>query len=793
MYHWMKIGLVMLLGSYGMLWGQATQTPANFNLTLEGQLPYVQDLTDIWGYVDQTGIEYALVGAVDGVSIVSLANPAQPTEVLFIPDVTSTHRDLKTWGTHAYVTAERGRGLLVIDLSPLPQGTPTYRFATPSIPLNGINYPLVSAHNLYIDEKGYCYIAGSGQNNGGVIILDVHTQPDTPRYVGAGLSIYAHDVYARGDTLWTSDINDGFFSVYDVTDRTNPQRLAFQYTPFTFTHNAWISDDGQTLFTTDEVAGAWVVSYDVSDLSDIQELDRYRTPTSNTIPHNTHTLHDYQVVSYYTDGLIVLDNSRPDNLVEVARYDTYLTDTRGFAGAWGAYPYFPSGLMVVSDMQTGLYVLRPSYQRACWLEGLVTDQATGAPLFGVAVDFLQTSTTEQSRLNGVYKTGIGLAGTYQVRFSKAGYLSQTFTLNLSHGVVTTQNVQLVPAVPYTLTGQVVDQPSNTGIPNAPVYLKSHLYEYTTTADANGQFQLVVYPDDVYEVIAGQWGHREGVFALPGIDSTTAQGQIYPLERGYKDDFMFDYNWLETGTAQSGKWAFEQPDVGVVQGIFPRTGDLPQDIGTHCLLTGYGINGGNVSQGGYTQVWSPRMDLTTYQNPQLHFHYFFFALPPLGADSLALYLTNGIDTTCIWSTTSSIRNRQWSSQQTLPLKDYLPLTNNMQVYFEANDGGRYSAVEAMVDGFEITEDPRLNTALLETPETIFQVFPNPFTATVVLKHQQTKRPDSILRVRVHNALGQLVETHRWPAPMEPLELGATWQSGLYFITVGNQTQTVIKVR
>ncbi|MEZ4982763.1 MAG: hypothetical protein R2769_14490 [Saprospiraceae bacterium] len=43
----------------------------------------------------------------------------------------------------------------------------------------------------------------------------------------------------------------------------------------------------------------------------------------------------------------------------------------GFNGAWGAYPFLPSQTVLISDINSGLYVLQPNYVRACWLEGTV--------------------------------------------------------------------------------------------------------------------------------------------------------------------------------------------------------------------------------------------------------------------------------------------------------------------------------------------------------------------------------------------------------------------------------------
>jgi choice-of-anchor B domain-containing protein len=181
---------------------QTLTLSAQLNVELVSNLDYEPILNDIWGYVDENGTEYALVGMTSGLSIVSLALPANPQEVQFIDGVHSTWRDIKTWGDFAYVTADQGQqGLLIIDLSPLPQDTAVYKYWRPDLPNLGF---FNRAHNLWIDEYGLAYIAGS--NFVSSFILDVKNDPWNPELVSVFSNEYAHDIYARDSIVYTSEI-----------------------------------------------------------------------------------------------------------------------------------------------------------------------------------------------------------------------------------------------------------------------------------------------------------------------------------------------------------------------------------------------------------------------------------------------------------------------------------------------------------------------------------------------------------------------------------------------------------
>lgn len=76
---------------------------------------------------------------------------------------------------------------------------------------------------------------------------------------------------------------------------------------------------------TDEINNSFLTAYDITDLGNITELDKIKTnPGSNSIVHNVHVSKDsFAVTSWYTEGFNIVDVSRPHNLIEVGKYDTY--------------------------------------------------------------------------------------------------------------------------------------------------------------------------------------------------------------------------------------------------------------------------------------------------------------------------------------------------------------------------------------------------------------------------------------------------------------------------------------
>lgn len=412
---------------------------AQLNMEELGFLPYSQSLSDIWAHVDSDGNEYALVGTYTGLSIVDVTDPSSPNEVFFGTGVNSIWRDIKTWGDYAYVSTEGGQGIYIVDMSPLPGAITNTTLFT------GSTYPFTTVHNLYIDETGKLYNFGSDNGTGGAIIYDLTTDPMNPVELGRFNDYYFHDGMARGDTLWGAAIYQGFFTAVDVSDPANPVAMATKTTPGFFAHNCWISDDGNILFTTDEIQNGFIAAYDVSDFNNIFETDRVQSsPGDNVIPHNVYVLNDYLVTAYYSDGVTIHDAARPGNLIEVGNYDTSPNYSGpGYHGSWGTTPYLPSGNILAADIEEGLYILGPDYKRGCYLEGMVTDSITGLPINNVQIKIQSTTITDVTNISGNFAFGTPTAEVYNIEFSHNNYNIKVIEgVTLENGILTYLEVEL---------------------------------------------------------------------------------------------------------------------------------------------------------------------------------------------------------------------------------------------------------------------------------------------------------------------------------------------------------------
>ncbi len=765
----------------------------NFNIQMRSEMSFPgETVANVFGYT-KDGREYALVGGSLKTHIVEVTNPDAPVLLKSFPFVNSLWKEIRVYQNVAYITTEgSGGGLQIIDLSGLP-GTdlPTYRYYGDG----SIAGQLQTIHALQVDEtKGYLYLYGANLANGGAIVCDI-SNPYTPVYAGQYNLNYIHDGYADNDTLYGGHISDGYFSVIDMSDKNNPVVLATQPTPTTFTHNTWLTKDRKHLLTTDETTASYLTMYDISDLGDIKELDRLQcTPGSGSIGHNTYVKGDYAVTAWYTDGVNIVDCTRPENIVQVGWYDTYSGSGSGFDGAWGVYPYFPSGNLIVSNIDPGkIFVLTPTYTRASYFEGKVTDAATGFNIQGADVELYITDLVdaEKTSADGSFALGTRTPGQYLARCSKFGYLPQNVAVQLTEGNVLIYNFSLVSAPTYTVGGSVKDAAGNP-IPNAKIVMQEPEIKYEAVANANGLFTLSGVLPSNYDVIAGLWGYKNGGSSNYNINGNATVDIV--LEEGYKDGFAVDQGWTVESTSLQGQFERVEPLGLTIQSIVVTPeNDISTDLGNTCFITGN--DAGNIGeddlQEGNTILKSPLMDLSNYGVTQVRFSTAFISAAQTGVptqEKLRVYMTNGTTEKLLFQRVSSF-DSDWKTH-TIIIPQSLPLTSTMQLRVEVNENypGEPVVTEASFDGFEIIGMPSGTRDLLAGIDLLAQ--PNPFSGTFTLTLGGTVVSGTAI---ITNALGQVTETQAFDNSPNTLELGSTLPNGLYFVTVQTPDGTAKAVR
>ncbi len=372
--------------------------------------------------------------------------------------------------------------------------------------------------------------------------------------------------------------------------------------------------------------------------------------------------------------------------------------------------------IISSDINSGanqtakLLIYERQFQQACYLDGNVTDANTTNAINGANIEILTTGIVSSTNIIGDYLSGVANSGTYDIRFSKPGYLSDTVSSSLSSGILTTVNAQLVPLQSFTGVGIVQDINGN-GIANAQVLIYNNDFTFTITTDLNGNFNIANMYDGNYEVIAGQWGYNT-ICTNETITSTSSNLTIV-LPQGYYDDFTFDFGWtISGGVTQSsdGIWERGNPEGTSRQGVdFNPEDDLTNDCYENAFVTGLAAGSGTGSNDVddfNTILTSPIFDLSNVNSHLLSYYWWFNNDYPWGSppnDSLTISLSNGVNTVVLQIITSSSQNLgQWNAA-TFDIAQYITPTSTMQLIAETADwdalGGHW--VEAGLDLFNIT--------------------------------------------------------------------------------------------
>ena len=417
---------------------------------------------DIWGWTDSsTGKEYAIMGRTNGTSFVDISDPVNPIYLGNLPphSTDSIERDIKVYADHAFIVAEaRNSGMQVFDLTQLRAvASPPATFSETA------HYPDFSrAHNLAINEdSGFAYAVGTDTCRGGLHMINIQN-PTNPTSAGCfSADGYTHDAqcvnydgphlgYQGKEICFNS--NEDTLTIVDVTNKAAPVLLSRTgYSGSRYTHQGWLTEDQVYFLMSDEedeldydVTNTRTYMWDVSELDD-PALIGFHESTTTAIDHNQYVKGSYTYQSNYRAGLRILDitDIANGNLSEEAFFDIYPDDdSPEFNGAWSNYPFFDSGMVIVSGEEQGLFVLRPNLVDGV-NPALSSASVNGAALtltYGEALDGNSRPATD------AFTVTVSGSGRTVTHVSVSG---RVVTLTLASAVTAGQAVTVTYTVPGT--------------------------------------------------------------------------------------------------------------------------------------------------------------------------------------------------------------------------------------------------------------------------------------------------------------------------------------------------------
>ena len=615
--------------------------------------------SDCWGYVSGSGREYALITLTNATCFVEVTDPFNP--VVIHTDSTvpnSAWHDIKTFGTYAYAVSEGGQGIRVYDLSDIDNGNVTR--------LSDVTAPgtPTSTHNIAIDTtSGFIYRCG-GQSGMGLRMYDINANPAAPVYVGIWTDRYVHDAqivtYTSGPYAgkqiafccagFGNGGTDTALSIVDVTNKAAPVVLSTTpYSSRAYCHQGWLSDDRQYFYINDELDEQTFGGFttmrimDVSDLNAPVELTSFNNGQT-TIDHNLYTHNGYIYAANYQSGLRVHDISNPTGPVEVGFFDTYPEgNSANFNGAWSNYPFLPSGTIIVSDIERGLFLFQ--FNAAQLAISLPSGEKEMVDPLGdtldVQIDEVNGGQFDSARI--YVDTGSGFVSSPLADLG-GGFFTASF-----------------PSIPC---GDPVSY-----------YIEAESLGGQTTVLPVGA------PTMTYQAVSGL-------------------GEV----NTYLDDTEVDLGWMVGAagdTATTGVWELADP-VGT--GAQPED-DATPDPGALCWITeaaaGPSIGSFDIDNGATTLI-SPTMDATSGTGIAF-IGYSRWYSNNAGAspneDSMTIDISNDDGANWVPLEVVTENLNVWSAKQ-FRIDDFLAPTNQMRLRFVASDLINGSIVEAGVDDVRI---------------------------------------------------------------------------------------------
>jgi len=372
-----------------------------------------RDVNDVWGWTSSDGREIVIWGVREGVFFVELSAENNPIILGFLRssgNINKLQRDVKAIGNYAYVGSESSNhGIQIFDMTKLlgPRNCVDNTYCkelNANLLYTGTpQFSVKRTHNIVVNpDSNYMYLVGGTTGcNGGLHVVDV-SNPLEPKFKGCfGEDGYVHDAhcvnYKGPDINYAGKeicacFNENTVTIVDVTNKADMKMVSKSgYDMDAYTHQGWFSSDHRHIVFGDEVdemRNGFNTRTMVVDATDLKNLKNFKAffGRTNAIDHNQYIVkgneHDYVFQSNYEAGLQILKAIDYDNanFEEVAYFDTTPTGNgREFKGAWSVYSYFKSGVVAISSLREGLFIVKPKLGDDAFLSPPPTSTPTKSP------------------------------------------------------------------------------------------------------------------------------------------------------------------------------------------------------------------------------------------------------------------------------------------------------------------------------------------------------------------------------------------------------------------------------
>ena len=426
------------------------------------------DGSNLWGHVDlNTGREYAVMGVNNGTAVVDVTDAVNPVVVGTVPGQRSIWREVKVyqtwdaeaerWLAYAFISTEANtQGLQVLDLNNLPASVSlatTYQNdfdSSHTVYVNNVNQ---STNVALPGKQATLFMNGTDENSGAFRLFDIGNPTQPALGLGQPTNAgYTHDSSSLTITDERTadcapnhhpcdlliDFNQNTVDIWDVTNVRAPQRISStSYNGYGYVHSGWPSKDGRFIFVQDEYDeidnghGSRLRTMDISNLKQPKFTATWESPTK-AIDHNGYTIDDSYYMSHYRRGLTILDVTQPTTITEKAFFDTYpANNNANFNAAWGVYPFLPSGNILVSDIEKGLFVFRESANSEVGQVVLGLELAATTPVTAATTATFTATVSAGSDVNYTWDFGDGTAPVSGTSVMNHAYaLSGTYTVTV---------------------------------------------------------------------------------------------------------------------------------------------------------------------------------------------------------------------------------------------------------------------------------------------------------------------------------------------------------------------------